>query len=124
MRPRRFRRDLPQHLVAGATPAAAQPSPVVQFPDKGWTEFLADIGSALGADTAAWTEDDIASEFAAVLGAVDSRSDLTAKALPWISSVNKRSGARVRPLRATLKDMFDARSRELAAADRGQAGAS
>ena len=86
--------------------------------------ILADIGSALGADTAAWTEEDVTSEFAAVLGAVDSRSNLTAKALPWIASVNRRSGARVRPLRDTLKDMFDARSRELAAADRGQAGAS
>jgi hypothetical protein len=110
--------------TAEATPAADQSSPVVQFPDKGWTEFLADIGGAVGADTAAWTEDDITSEFKAVLAAVDSRSELNAKALPWIAAVNKRSGARVRPLRATLKDMLDARSRALAEADRGRAGAS
>lgn len=97
------------------------PSGVIPMPDKGWTEFLADVAAITGADTAAWTEDDVKSEYSATLATIDKRSDLAVKAGGWLTWVNKRSGGRTRALRPVLKDMYDQRQRELRQAEQGTA---
>jgi hypothetical protein len=100
---------VPDSEQAGAT--------VVQMPDKGWGEFLGDIAAATGADTSSWTEDDVAAEYSAVLGSIDKRADVAVMAGDWIKWVNKRSGVRTRALRSVLKNLFDARTAELRAAE-------
>ncbi len=97
--------------TGGGPATATEPTPA---PDRGWVDFCADMGAVLKSDCATWNEDDFGAEFAALVEKTTSRKDLAAKAEPWVAASNKRSGIRVRALRATFKRLFDDRSAQLA----------
>lgn len=101
------------------TPAANDGAPST---DAAWVAVLAELAPVIGADTAAWSTDDVLAEFALICERADKRAEFVKLATPWITVTNRGRGPIAGEVRRKVKDQFDAtvaalRAREAAPAE-------